>query len=168
MSTMTARQLAAARVQHALDYIDRFAGRHYHDDKPARDALVIALLKQRAGSSIFRIAELEAAIGDAAPATPDALQAEVTLTERITGGSISLVVDYLVSEDEVDAVSPLDVRAVHIEVIAAWAGTQNVQHWLDDAVHTEIRRQIAAQLRASAAQAVAEGAALQQAEAEVL
>jgi hypothetical protein len=167
MSAVTARQLAAAKVQHALDYIDRFAGRHHGNDKPARDALVIALLKQRAGSAIFRVTELEAVIGDAAPAVPDTLQTTVVLTERITGTSIELAVDYRVIDDgETDISAP---TAMDIEIVAAWAGTQNAQHWLDEGSHNRIRTDIAEQLGREVEQVVAAGAEQQQAEvAEVL
>ena len=165
MNTTTTRQLAAARVQRALDYIDRFAGRHHHNDRPARDALVIVLLKQRAGSEILRVAELEAAIEGGAVETQfrgDALQTTVTLTEQITGTAVTLSVDYrLIDDEDTDISAP---TAMDVEIIAAWAGTQNVQHWLCDGSHYKIRSEIAEQLRREVEQAVDEGAALQQAE----
>ena len=165
MNTTTTQQLAAARVKHALDRIDRFADRHHSDDKLAHDALVIALLKQRAGSEMFRVAELEAVIeGDAVETQShgDVLQTTVTLAEQITGASVTLVVDYRVIDDEdTDISAP---TAMDVEIVAAWAGTQNVQHWLCDGSHHKIRSEVAEQLRRDVEQAVDEGAALQLAE----
>lgn len=166
MNTTTTRQLAAARVRHALDYIDRFAGRHHHNDQQARDALVIALLKQRASVEIFRVAELEAVIeGGAVEAQMhgDVLQTTVTLAEQITGTSVALAVGYRLIDDEDTDLSAL--TAMDIEIVAVWAGTQNVQHWLCDGSHHKILGEIAEQLRREVEQVVDEGAALQQAEA---
>jgi len=165
-AALTTRQVAAIRVRKALDFIDRFAGRHHGDNKPARDALVIALLKQRIGSQIFRIEELEAILCDEAPTTPNTLQAEVELTERITGTSISLVVDYrVIDDDETQIDSP---TGMDIEIVAAWAGTQNVQHWLDEGSHNRIRTDIAEQLGREVEQVVAAGAEQQAEVAEVV